>query len=244
MLATTTLVASLLIPQAQAAQSHDVGNFDGSYAIECTEVAINLHLGVAAWVGGASGSWATGATVELSCDEVSQYDETWYEAYDASYADCPEWLLGAEGCDEYASGIADAFADINNGFIGIIPHQVDVAVNSASWFNRWLGIYPASTYNQADAGDWSGSMILDNRDRHAGNFLSGAIGAVGPWSGVACIDVGVALVTGNIDPDADYDVEAEFGLDNELICGLGNGSALVLASVGLTFAGAVEGEKL
>ena len=100
--------------------------------------------------------------------------------HDATYADCPEWLLGAESCDEYASGIADAFADINNGSIGIIPYQVDVAVNSASWFNRWLGIYPASTYKQADAGDGSGSMIPDNRDLYAGNFLSGAIGAVAP----------------------------------------------------------------
>ncbi len=244
MLTTTALIASLLVPQAQARQTHTVENFDGSYGIECTEVAINLHLGVAAWVGGASGSWATGVTVDLSCDDVVQYDETWYEAYDASYADCPEWLLGAEGCEDYASGVADAFMDINNGFISIIPDQVDVAVDSSSWFNRWIGIYPASTDNYADAGDWSGSMILDNRVGFEGNFLSGAIGAVAPWSGVACIDVGVAIAAGTIDPDADYAVEGEFGLDNELICGLGNESALVLASIGLTFAGTVEGEQL
>ncbi len=239
-----TLGALALATPSQAAQSHDVGQFDGSYATDCVAVAMNIHLGAFASVGGASGSWGTGVTVDLSCDEVVQYDETWYQVYDDVYADCPAWLVGAEGCDQLAGDVADAYLEISNAGYGILPYELDLAVDDSSWVSRWLGLYPAGVYSYAPAGEYESNYLLDNRDGYTGNLLSAAFGVSFPWSGVGCMALGLGLVTGNIDPVAGYDLDAEFGLDGELICAAASGGDLLVFTLGLTYAGVMEGEKL
>ncbi|MFH1468533.1 MAG: hypothetical protein ABIO70_29355 [Pseudomonadota bacterium] len=243
-LAITTLFVFLVSTPAFAVrQSHDADDFDGTYAIECEAVAVNLHLGAVAWVGGSGGSWGTGVTEILSCDPILPYDEAWYGVYDPAYADCPAWLLGEEGCDEYASGVADGYMEVNNAAIGIIPYEVDLDVITTHPVNRWLGIYPGSSYNYAPLGDWAGSLIMDNRNGYAGNYISGAIGLAVPWTGVGCINAGAALALGTVDPYDDYAVDGEFGAIDELICGAGDADAGFLVTVGLAVANTVVGEK-
>jgi hypothetical protein len=242
-LAITALLAGLFSAPAVAAQSHAANDFDGTYAIECSTVAVNIHLGAAAWYYGTGWSWATGVTQALSCEPIVQYDAAWYDVYDPTYADCPAWLVGEETCDDYATSIADGAMEINNAAISIIPYEVDLDVVTSSWFNRWIGIYPATSYNYSDAGDWSGSLIMDNRDGYAGNYLSAAVGLAAPWPGVACINAGAALATGNVNPYDDYSVAGEFGVIDELLCGVGDVNAGILVTVGIVLGNTVEGEK-
>ena len=52
-----------------------VADYSGSYSLTCMATDLTLHLGLAASIGGASGSWSDSASLSLDCDGLSDDEE-------------------------------------------------------------------------------------------------------------------------------------------------------------------------
>ena len=76
-----------------------------------------------------------------------------------------------------------------------------------------------------------------------GNIARATFGASIPNPSLACVVLGVGLVTGNIAPTSGYALNADSLTDFELVCGAGSGSDILVFSIGYAFGGSVGGLK-
>jgi len=240
----TLLAIVLASPTAQATQTFDPSDFDGTYDVQCVETEMGLSLGIAVFT--AEGAWATGTagTAPLACEEVAGGDATWLEWYDETAKGCPEWL-GDEICDQLATGITDLRADVNNDMLATIPGSVDIEVQGIGKFwNQLTGIYPMEMTYHYDDGDASAGYLINNNDGECyGDFLGAGVAAsLGANGYFVCGAAALAVVSGNIDRGTPFTYEATYGAGAELVCAAGNEAIIIAISVGVAYAAELEGE--
>lgn len=247
MLRTLILTTALLLPAlAMAGQATPADDFEGSYDMEVTSAAINLHLGLAIVGPTGGGVWGDGLTIPLDADGVSEEEAA---ALEAELIDlCGATGLLEEYCIEAAIVIVEAVTDFNNAVVGVLPDVVEITVGTFGWISRVFGLYPAGgIHTPTLGGPYNIGYLLNNNDGvHHGDLLSAGFGIAGAAGGQGwlCADAGVGLAAAHVDQPAGFTVEAAFIVDRELICAAALGEGYGLAgTIGLAFGGTLVGSK-
>lgn len=247
MLRTLILTLALLLPAAAlAGQATPASDFDGTYDMEVTSAAINIHLGLMVGTPTGGGGWGDGITIPFDADGVSEEEAA---AVEADLLDsCAETGLLEEICAEAAIEIVAALTDFNNAVVGVLPDVVEFSTGSFGWISCIFGLYPALGVHTPTVGDAYniGYLLNNNDDAHHGDVLSAAFGIAGAAGaeGWLCVDVGFGLVAAQVDQPAGFTVDAGFLVDRELACAAVFGGGYALAgTIGLAFGGTLVGGK-
>ena len=247
MLRTLIIAIALTIPSlAVAGQATPATDFEGSYDLEVTSAAINLHIGLALASPEGGGVWGNGVTVQLDPDGVDEDEAAELEL--ELLALCEPTVFPEEVCADLAVLIVDAVVDFNNAVVHVLPEAAELTVGSFGWVSRIFGLYPAAVSHQPVVGDPYdiGYLLNNNDDAHHGDLVSGGIGIAGFTGGQGwlCVDAGIGLAAANIDQPDGFSVEAGFIVDRELLCAavLGDGVG-VAGTIGLAFGGTLVGGK-
>ncbi len=241
----STLLFSLMAP-ALAGQSHAASGYTGSYDLTCEEASLSLHLDLAWSVAGSTGTAGDAINVDLDCDGI---DETeWQTLHDDVQDACDAAWPVEEDCDALGTAAADAVAAFNDGTLEFVPESVDFTVyGTGNFWYRLFGVYPLrGTHHFPSGSSSSWWYLLNNNDGGSlGDFATFAMVLNGSASGSnwACADLSLGAISGDIDPNADYDLAAAFGVDRSAVCGAGDGVDAVVAVLGLTFDGDVSGVR-
>lgn len=244
------LTATLLLSTsgvASAAQSKPVTDFNGTYGLTCGEASLVLTMSITGMIGNAAGSWYGSAEAPLDCDGV---DDGELDAFvDDMTGDCTAGGLPEPDCRALAEDIGQAVADLNNDLIDVLPRTVKMTVTQTSnWFYKLWGVYPTigdHTDVYGTTSTWT--YLLNNNDGYVnGDFWAGglAFGDSGTSGNLSCGIVAAAAVDGHITRGTPFAIEADFVVDESMVCSVVEGDDWLIGTIGLAYVGSLDGAKL
>lgn len=240
------LALTLAAAPALATQSAPVQGFNGTYDLACADSSLVLTISLSGVIGTAAGTWYDTAEAPIDCSGV---DEAELDAFVTDLAtSCAAGGLPYDDCYDLAEDIGQAIADLNNDLLDIIPQEVTMTVlQTSNWFNQLIGIYPMKGDHLAvDGNVYSWNYLVNNNDGAVnGDFaaLGLAVGDSGTSGNLACSIVSAAQVVGGISRAQGYALDADFLIDQSLLCSVVEGSDWLLGTVSLAYVGTVEGAK-
>ena len=231
---------------AVAGQSHSASGYSGTYDLTCEDASLTLHLDLGWSVGGVTDSDGADLEVGLDCDGIDESE--WQTLHDEVAGACEAVWPIADDCDQLGTDVADGVAAVNDGSLELLPESVAFKVYGTSnfWY-RLFGVYPMYGTHQHPGGSTTRAWyLLNNNDgSRLGDFatVGGSLEGWAAGTSWACIDVALWAAAGNIDPDAGYELEADYAADRSVACGVTYGADALVAVLGLTFDGAVAGVR-
>ena len=233
-LATLVILSALTAGAADAAPA----NYERGYDLTLGKAAIDLHIGLAVATPQGTAAWGDKLTVWLDPDGIDAAEEADL-AFDLTDA-CADAGLPEAACAPLVTNIVGSVVTFNDALIGAVPVFAEFDVGSWGWASVLFKLYPMfGSHETLDGTVSAWNYILNDNN---GAFLAGglALNGGGVQGSLACADVSGALVSGGF-WSAGALLDADFVADRELMC-LGAVDGLVVAgTVGLAFAGAVDG---
>lgn len=237
----SSFAASLLLAPAPALAG-GVSDYTGKYDLGCSEATLTLHVIIA----GKNGSWSGDLPATLHCDpDNAQFlTDLAKLTFDLTQTCVKLTTKTWTECEKEVTKLTDGIYALNKVLVEALPVSGDLKVTNANnWLAKLLNLFV-----------FKGSMTLASQKVVPASFFindKGKFWVLGlkllaskAASNGGCISMAVANVNGDIHRAAGFSLEAKYGINANITCGGGIGTASWLAlNAGITFHGKVKGKK-